>query len=764
MVELIPLELRQAPQWVVAREDAVPLNVVTGRAVDPTNPLSWGTFDQAVATGLPHLGFCLSHGDPYTVIDLDDKLNKPATDEQRAFFAQLIEAFGSYTEISRSGRGYHIIVRGRIPAGRRCDKKRIEVYTADRYFILTGNVLPGKTTIVDGQKGIDWLLANVLDSTVPGQSSLELDTCKEQPDSDQEMLNKMCSASNSEKVIGLWQGNWQQYGYPSQSEADMALMDILCHYSPNDEQCRRMFRFSALGQRDKAKRDAYLNYMLRKKRVEQLPVDYTMLLPIPAPKEHTKQLAVTVDEADQYEYDVPASHEDVVVRQTTQGTVTETFAPGALGWLQWYSYCSAERPAVDISLVAAMGFLAGLCGRAYNIGGTGLNQYLLLLAPTGTGKDELAKFPERIIRQTADMIPSIKEFRGPGTFASGQALIKQLCKSPCFSSVLGEFGHTIKHITDPKASTAQEMMRKVLLLLYGSSGADGTLQPMAYSDADKSTNEVKSPALTIVGETVPDSFFAAMSNEQVENGLLPRFLTLDYRGARPPSNPNSGISMPTEMRNWLVELASICLTQGQRGTAIEVGFENEQVSAYIRKAGAYDQWCDELINASTGEVARQLWNRAHLKAIRLSALIAAASNPHKPVITREYAEWAANLVTKDTQTMIGRFEEGVGEGDAKQLSDLRTALWQYKDMTPQRISESYRIPEAVSKSGMIPFAFLQRKLANVTSFRKDKRGSTQAIQAAIATLVATGEIAEAPREKCLAIGYSGKLYIVNFGK
>lgn len=81
MVELIPLELRQAPQWVVAREDAVPLNVVTGRAVDPTNPLSWGTFDQAVATGLPHLGFCLSHGDPYTVIDLDDKLDKPATDE-----------------------------------------------------------------------------------------------------------------------------------------------------------------------------------------------------------------------------------------------------------------------------------------------------------------------------------------------------------------------------------------------------------------------------------------------------------------------------------------------------------------------------------------------------------------------------------------------------------------------------------------------------------------------------------------------------------
>ena len=416
MVEQIPLELRQAPQWVVAREDAVPLNVVTRKAADPTNPLSWTGFEQAVATGLPHLGFCLSHGDPYTIIDLDDKVTKPATDEQRAFFAQLIQAFGSYTEVSRSGRGYHIVVRGRIPAGRRCDKKRIEVYTADRYFIMTGNVIPGYTTIVDGQKGLDWLLSNILDSNIPGQSSLELDTCEAQPDTDQEMLNKMCSATNAEKIVGLWQGNWQQYGYPSQSEADMALVDILCYYSPNDAQVRRMFRYSALGQRDKAQRDQYLNYMLRKKRVEQLPVDYTMLLPIlpPAPAQET-QVQVVTDEADQYQF--PESQEDDVVRTTTQGQVVETFAPGAVGWLQWYSYCSAERPALPISLVGSIGYLAGLCGRSFNLGGMGLNQYLLLLAPTGTGKDELAKLQERIIKQTADMIPSIKDFRGPGSFA-----------------------------------------------------------------------------------------------------------------------------------------------------------------------------------------------------------------------------------------------------------------------------------------------------------------------------------------------------------
>lgn len=759
MVEQIPLQLREVPQWVVASTDAVPLSVTTGRAVDPTNPLSWGSFEQAVATGSPYLGFCLSHSDPYTIIDLDDKADKPATEEQKKFFQELIVAFGSYTEVSRSGRGYHIIVRGRLPAGRRSDKNKIEVYCADRYFILTGNVLPGYTQIVDGQKGLDWLLTNVLDKTIPGHHALQLDSCTDQPDSDQELLNKMVSASNADKVTGLWSGEWERLGYPSQSEADMALMDILCHYSPNDEQCRRMFRFSALGQRDKAKRNAYLDYMLRKKRIEQIPIDFSMLLPMAKPVTQAEAALTPI------KYDEPIDMEEApapAVKTTTRGQVQQSFAPGALGWLQWYSYCSAERPAMDISLAAAIGFLAGMMGRAYNCGRTGLNQYILLLAPTGTGKDELSKLPERLMAQICDTIPSARDFRGPGTFASGQALIKQLCKSPSFCSVLGEFGHKIKALSNPNVIGPDLMLRQTLLIVYGSSGADGSLQPMVYSDSDKTTPEVKAPALSILCETVPESFFAAMSNEQVENGLLPRFLTLDYKGPRPPANLNSGMRMPPEMRAWLIELASICLAQTQRGTAINVEMDDE-CRPLLEKAGTFDRWVDAQINDNLGEAERQLWNRAHIKVVRLAALVAAASNPHKPVITKEYADWAISLVTKDIKAMLGRFEEGVGEGDSKQLNDLRRCLWQFRESDPAALLKSYRISEAVAKSGLVPFVYIQRKLANVTSFHRAPGGSSMAITRALQTLVATGEIAEAGRDKCLAVGYSGKMYICNFG-
>jgi hypothetical protein len=119
--------------------------------------------------------------------------------------------------------------------------------------------------------------------------------------------------------------------------------------------------------------------------------------------------------------------------------------PGLLGEIAQFIYAAAPRPVPEIALAAAIGLMAGICGRAYNVSNTGLNQYILLLAKTGMGKEGMAAGIDKLIHAVKQQVPPIDEFIGPSHIASGQALVKYVHKkSQCFVSILGEFGHRFK--------------------------------------------------------------------------------------------------------------------------------------------------------------------------------------------------------------------------------------------------------------------------------------------------------------------------------
>jgi primase-polymerase (primpol)-like protein len=72
----------------------------------------------------------------------------------------------------------------------------------------------------------------------------------EESETDTEIIQRAINAANGEKFKSLYSGKWQTY-YPSQSEADFALVDMLAFYTKNKEQIKRIFRCSALGERNK---------------------------------------------------------------------------------------------------------------------------------------------------------------------------------------------------------------------------------------------------------------------------------------------------------------------------------------------------------------------------------------------------------------------------------------------------------------------------------------------------------------------------------
>ena len=143
--ESIPEELRVRPQWVVwkavgDKPDKVPYSPRTGRRASSTDLLTWGTFEEALQAyengEYAGVGLVFSTGDPFTGIDLDNCVNE---DGEIALLAlEIVRYFDSYTELSATGSGLHIIVRGEVPNRR---KGNVEVYSSKRFFTVTGHVV-----------------------------------------------------------------------------------------------------------------------------------------------------------------------------------------------------------------------------------------------------------------------------------------------------------------------------------------------------------------------------------------------------------------------------------------------------------------------------------------------------------------------------------------------------------------------------------------------------------------------------------------------
>jgi putative DNA primase/helicase len=142
-------ELKSFDQWVLwqafPREEAgkldkVPFDAKTGSRASTTDSRTWSSFDVAVAAyvrdGWDGIGFVLSSGDPYTGIDLDGVRNLE-TGELTEWARKVLDVFDAYTEISPSGEGVHIYVKGRVTSRKNSE---IEVYSTARFFIITGVV------------------------------------------------------------------------------------------------------------------------------------------------------------------------------------------------------------------------------------------------------------------------------------------------------------------------------------------------------------------------------------------------------------------------------------------------------------------------------------------------------------------------------------------------------------------------------------------------------------------------------------------------
>jgi len=260
---VVPSALRDRPQWVCWRSEQrddkstkVPVDANTGEYASATDARTWADVETALEYARDHdsvdgVGFVFTDDDSLVGVDLDDCRDSD-TGELSEDARAIVDRLDSYTEVSPSGTGVHVIVHGALPEGRNRHDD-VEMYEMTRYFTVTGACL--------GEQRVIHERTDELAAVHREYVAQETETTADHPSaaveasvsvasagnalSDEDLLEKARSAQNGQKFSALWRGDTS--GYDSHSEADMALCCLLAFWTGRDgRRVDRLFRESGL--------------------------------------------------------------------------------------------------------------------------------------------------------------------------------------------------------------------------------------------------------------------------------------------------------------------------------------------------------------------------------------------------------------------------------------------------------------------------------------------------------------------------------------
>ena len=157
-LDRLPKEITDLDQWVCTQSDnKIPLQT-NGFAASSVNPMTWTSFGEVRATldgGMFDYAGFVFNDNGIIGIDIDKGYDDDGFLSPLA--CDIIGKCKSYTEKSKSGRGFHILVKGDIPFKGKNNLKGVEIYKQSRFFIMTGDVLL-YDTIVENQEALDYIL------------------------------------------------------------------------------------------------------------------------------------------------------------------------------------------------------------------------------------------------------------------------------------------------------------------------------------------------------------------------------------------------------------------------------------------------------------------------------------------------------------------------------------------------------------------------------------------------------------------------------
>lgn len=747
---MLPNELTQLPQWVVWRLETTPegkeLKIPyrphePKRRASSKDPFTWGSYSQAVETalnpelGFTGIGFVLSENDPFCCIDLDDSFVNP----QRAeLHKDIVKRFNSYTEVSYSGSGVHIWVKSDNQAGNKDSVNGIEIYTQERFIVMTGNVVRDVDGAIDTHIKDHAFLVSQLRSSFCLAKTIDLEEIDIKTDKTDDEIWAL--ANRNPLFIQLFNGTYDQTKL-GKSEADLAFCNCLSWFMQDRDKIFWAWKQSAL-YRDYAER-TMLKYTITESFNEVVKkIDNSVLI---------EKMKTEIE----FQKEQTAIHETEIEPMQIQAEQLP-MPQGLMQEITRFIYEAAPLPVYEIALAGALSLMAGVCGRAYSISGTGLNLYTVLLAETGRGKDAAASGISTLMSKIP--IPNARNYILPSSIASPQALHKHLSKQPSGLALFEEFGLTLQKWTSKKANPNTEEFRKLVLQLYSSSSQGKFLSEAIHSDSDKNSKAVERPAFSFLGDATPSTFYGALDEGLVGEGLLSRFTVIQYKGHRVYDNLERKLQPSQYLVSAFTDLISYVIRLEANNQTCNVGMTPEAE----RHQQKYSKHVTKLINESHDSTV-EMWNRANLMVLRLAALHAVSVNYMSPVVDMDSLNWAIAIVESSISSFKTELDSGnVGEAhsDVRQINDAKRKIKDYYVKSYESCAKSYRVRKDIYDAKIITYSYLHSSLTKLTSFRKDNLKATDVLNKVITALISNGDIKLLSEQDMAKHNFTGKGYIL----
>ena len=264
---VVPAEMKALKQWVLwgmnEKNPKCPYTPNNSHVcAEADNAATWSDFETAAAAvsrlGRGGIGFELGNG--IAGIDLDHAINENG--ELSEFARSIVDRMNSYTELSPSGQGLHILfmvseseetLRERLGGKLGGKKASIELYFGVHYLTVTGNpygeVKPIADRTTEALKIYSEYLAKTEKKSTNQRAEYSQHRERREDMSISELWERMFNAPNGRYIQALYYGDISGYG--SHSEADLALCNHLAFWTGHDaRQMDMMFRESGL-MRDK---------------------------------------------------------------------------------------------------------------------------------------------------------------------------------------------------------------------------------------------------------------------------------------------------------------------------------------------------------------------------------------------------------------------------------------------------------------------------------------------------------------------------------